>query len=170
MKMIRIAEPGSAPAVLPVSAMIAFLLMFGAASAEQFEGDEAQANENTEAGVESADEIWNTDLTYGYSADPEATGSVRAKQVYDQWCSICHADGVGMAGTDSLKRRFMMGRIEGISPILEERTDLTPEYVTYVVRNGIKSMPYFRKTEVSDSDLELIAEYLARKNPDYEAE
>jgi hypothetical protein len=32
------------------------------------------------------------------------------------------------------------------------------------VRNGISIMPIFRKTEISDVDLDLIADYLTRNN------
>jgi hypothetical protein len=45
--------------------------------------------------------------------------------------------------------------------VLEQRTDLAPLYVTVAVRNGVSFMPSFRKTEISDADLALVAAYLA---------
>ena len=46
---------------------------------------------------------------------------------------------------------------------LEERTDLTPEVVKFYARHGFGMMPFFRKTELSDGDLDAIAAYLSRK-------
>ena len=46
--------------------------------------------------------------------------------------------------------------------VAEERTDLQPAFVKSVVRHGIQAMPFFRKTEISDPDLDAIAAYLAR--------
>jgi mono/diheme cytochrome c family protein len=44
---------------------------------------------------------------------------------------------------------------------LEDRRDLTPELVKLFVRNGVATMAPFRKTEVSDADLEALAAYLS---------
>jgi mono/diheme cytochrome c family protein len=49
--------------------------------------------------------------------------------------------------------------------VLEERTDLTPDTVRHFVRNGVSVMPFFRKTEISDAELEALAAYLARGAP-----
>jgi hypothetical protein len=48
---------------------------------------------------------------------------------------------------------------------LDRRTDLTPEFVIYIVRHGISVMPSMRKTEIGDGELKAIAEYLAHKRP-----
>ncbi|MNG32292.1 hypothetical protein D3C84_1182670 [compost metagenome] len=50
-----------------------------------------------------------------------------------------------------------------IPAVLEERTDLTPEFVAYIVRNGANTMPFFRKTEISDKELAAMGMYLSRK-------
>ncbi|RPI60853.1 MAG: cytochrome c, partial [Lysobacterales bacterium] len=47
----------------------------------------------------------------------------------------------------------------------EQRTDLVPDFVKAIVRQGVSFMPQFRKTEISDADLEALAAYLARNNP-----
>lgn len=117
-----------------------------------------------------AGDLWDTDLTYGYAASEPASGLARGEQAYVQWCAICHEDGAGMAGTDSLRRTYQRDGVTDISPILSQRTDLSPDYVQLVVREGVKSMPHFRKTEISDEDLVLIAAYLTRNNTDAEGE
>ena len=37
-----------------------------------------------------------------------------------------------------------------------------PDFVKVIVRQGVSVMPQFRKTEISDADLEALAAYLAR--------
>ena len=46
---------------------------------------------------------------------------------------------------------------------LEQRTDLTAPVIKTFVRNGVASMPPFRKTEVTDQDIEAVAAYIASK-------
>jgi hypothetical protein len=45
--------------------------------------------------------------------------------------------------------------------VLQQRSDLRPNYVKLVVRRGMSFMPSFRKTEISDAELTLLAAYLA---------
>jgi mono/diheme cytochrome c family protein len=85
-----------------------------------------------------------------------AQGADRGKQVFDYWCATCHAPGPGRPGTQSLQVKY-----DGEIPaVIEDRTDLTPDMVKLFVRQGVGSMPFFRKTEVSDADLEALAAYL----------
>jgi len=90
------------------------------------------------------------------------------KQVYDYWCLPCHGEGLGLPGfaelpgTQQLRIKY---RDAGISPLLTERTDLVPEFVKVIVRQGVSFMPQFRKTEISDADLDALVAYLARNNP-----
>jgi len=77
-------------------------------------------------------------------------------KVFHRWCSDCHSGAQG-PGSVALQRKY-----QGQEPaILEQRTDLNQDYVKQVVRQGISFMPNFRKTEISDADLALIAAYLA---------
>lgn len=79
------------------------------------------------------------------------------KQVFDKWCAPCHGDGPGMPGTAALQALY-----RGQKPaLLEQRTDLVPEITKTFVRNGVSVMPFFRKTEISDAELDALAEYLA---------
>ena len=89
------------------------------------------------------------------------------KQVYDYWCLPCHGPGLGLPGFDELpgtQQLRIKYRDTAISPLLAERTDLVPEFVKVIVRQGVSFMPQFRKTEISDADLDALAAYLARNN------
>jgi hypothetical protein len=44
--------------------------------------------------------------------------------------------------------------------VLRTRTDLTPEYVKAIVRNGFQMMPAFRPTEIADSELDALAAHV----------
>jgi mono/diheme cytochrome c family protein len=103
----------------------------------------------------------------GVAQPPEGDGP-RGKQVYDYWCLPCHGPGLGLPGFNELpgtQQLRIKYRDTQISPLLTERTDLVPVFVKTIVRQGVSFMPQFRKTEISDSDLDALAAYLARNNP-----
>jgi (+)-pinoresinol hydroxylase len=78
---------------------------------------------------------------------------------FERWCSHCHRSGIYMAGTLGLQRKY-----NGSKPaLLEERDDLTVAAVKAFVRHGSNSMPPFRKTEISDAQLDALARYLAKQ-------
>lgn len=81
------------------------------------------------------------------------------KKIYDTWCLPCH--GAGMPGTNALG---VLYKDSGIPANLEERTDITPEFVALFVRQGKHSMPFFRKTEINDKELVSLGEYLSRNS------
>jgi (+)-pinoresinol hydroxylase len=92
----------------------------------------------------------------------------QGKQVYDHWCLPCHGPGLGLPGFNELpgtQQLRIKYRDAPISPLLTERTDLVPEFVKVIVRQGVSFMPHFRKTEISDAELDAVAAYLARNNP-----
>ena len=81
----------------------------------------------------------------------------QGQRVFADWCAPCHGTGPGNSGTVALQFRY-----QGAKPAaLEARTDLTPDLTKYFVRNGLSIMSPFRKTEISDADLEALAAYLA---------
>ncbi len=82
----------------------------------------------------------------------------RGKQVFDHWCWPCHGDGPGKPGTAALQALYNGGK----PALLEQRTDLTPAIVKYYVRHGVTVMPFFRKTEIGDADLDALAAYLSK--------
>lgn len=91
----------------------------------------------------------------------------QGKAVFHNRCSVCHAaqGGPGRDGPSDNPGTFSLNfKYKGERPgALEERTDLTPELVKFYVRNGSGYMPLFRKTYVSDKELEALAAYLSRK-------
>ena len=78
-------------------------------------------------------------------------------QVFEKWCMPCHGHGDQFPGTAALGVKYQ-GKLPGA---LQERADLVPDIVKAVVRTGVSVMPFFRKTEVSDADLDALAAYLA---------
>lgn len=99
--------------------------------------------------------------------DGRAAEVERGKQVYDYWCATCHGGGLGLPGFGALpgtQQLQLKYRGTDTSPLLEERTDLVPEFVKVIVRQGVSFMPQFRKTEISDADLEALTAYLTRNN------
>ena len=64
-----------------------------------------------------------------------------------------------MWGTLAIERRR-----DATDALLEKRTDLVPIFVKSVVRNGLGSMPPYRRTELTDTDADAIIAYLTRAN------
>jgi (+)-pinoresinol hydroxylase len=91
-------------------------------------------------------------------AAPEPTGNLPGHAVYEHWCAPCHARGPGHPGTQSLQLKYA-----GAKPaVLLERTDLAPEAVKVFVRQGVLLMAPFRKTEITDFELDALARYVTR--------
>jgi mono/diheme cytochrome c family protein len=96
-------------------------------------------------------------------------GSVidQGRAVFHNRCSICHSvqGGPGRDGPSDNPGTFSLAfKYKGEKPgALEERTDLTPDVVKFYVRNGAGYMPHFRKTYISDKELDALAAYLTRK-------
>lgn len=81
------------------------------------------------------------------------------KQVFDVWCGICHGlpNGASGGGTETLAALY---RGTEVPAQLEDRGDLTAELVVTLTREGRNTMPNFRKTEISNSELEALVAYL----------
>lgn len=73
--------------------------------------------------------------------------------LYVEKCSMCHRR-MGM-GTVLLARRLPPDQAE-----LEDRNNLTPQYITLAARQGIGNMPRISRAEVSDEQLAQIAAHL----------
>lgn len=83
----------------------------------------------------------------------------KGQLVYQKWCMPCHGAGPGKPGTAAGAAHY-----KGSKPaVLEERTDLTVPTIKELVRHGVYLMPRFRKTEISDAELDAIAAYLTRQ-------
>jgi mono/diheme cytochrome c family protein len=101
---------------------------------------------------------------------PETKLVTQGRLAFERSCAACHAKGPSegrvpfLPGTFALSLKY---RNDKIPPALEDRTDLTPEYIETVVRYGIFSMPPLGKTDVSDDELKAIGTYFreSSKNP-----
>ncbi|CAM2899184.1 c-type cytochrome [Helicobacter burdigaliensis] len=83
----------------------------------------------------------------------------KGQKIYSKWCVSCH--GVNMPATNALAVAY---KGTGIPALLEDRTDLSVEFVQTFVRYGKSSMPFFRKTEINDEELRLLGKYLSRNS------
>lgn len=77
------------------------------------------------------------------------------KERYARMCAPCHNKGFWAAN----RIAFRSGEEYAL---LDKRSDLNADYIRQAVRVGIGSMPPYRKTELSDSDLAAITAYLTR--------
>ena len=101
--------------------------------------------------------------TIYWSSTPVATkpGEPPGYVLFQRACAVCHGSGPARPGSRALAAKY-----KGSLPaLLEERTDLKAPYIKQVVRQGLTVMPLFRKTELSDTDLDAITAYLTRKRP-----
>ena len=98
-------------------------------------------------------------LVAGWSDASRAGEPGKGEQLFAHRCGMCHRT-IGM-GVSLLSRR--PGDTSG--GLLEQRKDLSGALVKAVVRAGIGNMPRIARAEVSDPELALIADYLAKGNP-----
>lgn len=90
-------------------------------------------------------------------ADSPATSGER---IYQHWCAPCHAPGPGHPGTQSLQLKYA-GKVPAD---LLQRTDLSAQVVATFVRQGVLLMAPFRKTEITDAELNALAAYVASRH------
>ena len=86
------------------------------------------------------------------------------QQIYQKWCWTCHGPSTPdsrKAGTAALENTYQ-GKVPAM---LEQRTDLTPATIRTFVRTGVYFMPPFRKTEITDAELDSLIAYLTQKKP-----
>lgn len=81
---------------------------------------------------------------------PNASGG---EALYVEFCVMCH--GPNGMGTGLLERA---GRPQ---PLLEARAGLPAQFIITAARNGIGNMPAIPRGEVSDEQMQAIADYLA---------
>jgi mono/diheme cytochrome c family protein len=91
------------------------------------------------------------------TAMPVMGSESMGKEVFDRYCVHCHGPGNEATGTLQLART--RGKDKSL---LTERDDLRPLYIQYVVRHGLKAMPAFVPSELTDAQLEALADYLTR--------
>ena len=86
------------------------------------------------------------------AGDPQAE-IVAGKAAFVHRCAMCHRE--GQTGTFILARR--LGKEKSL---LEQRSDLQPDYVRQVVRMGLVNMPRLSRVEMPDPDLSAVIAYL----------
>lgn len=100
-------------------------------------------------------------LTCGaFAAQAAEPAPASGEAVYQRWCSHCHSAGRGNPGTESLKVKYG----DRLPAVLLERTDLDAAAVKLFVRQGVLSMPPFRKTEITDVELAALGDFVAKKH------
>ncbi|MGH8150327.1 MAG: c-type cytochrome [Steroidobacteraceae bacterium] len=115
-------------------------------------GAAAAGSVTTDSGGPAISWTWNTIVPM--------PGEPRGRVLFHRACFVCHGGGPAKPGTRALRAKYH-GKLPAL---LEQRTDLSAAYVKYIVRHGVSVMPPFRKTELSDQDLDAIAAYLSRKH------
>ena len=96
------------------------------------------------------------------AAKPVGTSPARqlpddGKTLFEMKCGLCH---IGNApGTISLKERY--GSPD--KALLAQRTDLQSSYVKAVVRTGVGIMPPFTRVDLTDQQLDRVADYLGSR-------
>ncbi|MEY4761697.1 MAG: Cytochrome c6 [Pseudomonadota bacterium] len=88
----------------------------------------------------------------------QAADAPDGARVFAKWCAPCHAPGITHPGTHALMAKY--SGVKGGD--ITEWTDVPPDYVKTMVRRGISVMPHFRKTEISDRELDALAGYVTR--------
>ena len=101
-------------------------------------------------------------LTATVSAQDTAA-ILRGKTKFQRTCAPCHGAGPGNDGRPALPGTAALQlKYKGALPaLLEARTDLTFDILKTYLRHGSWSMPPFRKTELTDAEIQDIAAYLA---------
>ncbi len=90
------------------------------------------------------------------AADPAPVAPTAGADIYEHYCSACHDRGGGHPGTQNLA--YLYGAEKAA---LADRDNLTPEFVRTMVRLGRGLMPGFRRSEIDDAQLKLLAGYLS---------
>lgn len=67
------------------------------------------------------------------------------ENVYTKICGHCHDVGIG--------------------PVIKGR-QLPPEYISYVVRHGLRAMPAFPEPYISNEDLQYLGQYVQQSVPE----
>jgi len=83
-------------------------------------------------------------------------------RLFSNKCGACHL--VGGMGTNLLTKKRVAAGLSAEGGLISTRTDIAPDYVKAVVRNGYIAMPRISRVEVTDPELDSIATYLGKGN------
>jgi mono/diheme cytochrome c family protein len=96
-------------------------------------------------------------------AGDRLAGGKDGAALFSNLCGACHLAG-GMGTNLLTKQRVVVGEPPE-SGLLENRKDLTQNYVKIIVRRGRMAMPSLTRVEVTDAELDAIAAYLGKAGP-----
>jgi mono/diheme cytochrome c family protein len=91
---------------------------------------------------------------HAQSAD-DASALERGRALFAGSCAYCHSP-------KGFATALLARRLGAQNALLEARPDLTPVLIRTVVRHGINGMPWYRRSELSDAQLDDIVSYLTR--------
>ena len=80
--------------------------------------------------------------------------------LFSNRCGACHLEG-GM-GTNLVRKQQMMAGNGPEAGLIANRDDLTIAYVKTVVRQGKNAMPAQTRVDLTDAELDAVANYLAK--------
>jgi (+)-pinoresinol hydroxylase len=89
-------------------------------------------------------------------ADGPATQAPTGKALYAHFCADCHDGGAGHPGT-----LRMAGDFRADQSVLLKSAAINRDLVRLAVRKGFQMMPPFRPTEITDEELDRLADYVA---------
>jgi mono/diheme cytochrome c family protein len=87
---------------------------------------------------------------------PARAADPSGKELFDHHCVYCHGPSVEAPGTLQLKRTRGDDKA-----LLTERKDLQAPYIEFIVRHGLRAMPAFVPSDLTDAQLKTLAQYLA---------
>ena len=91
-------------------------------------------------------------------ARPAGGGELKGSEVFEHYCTHCH-------GTDDAPGTVQLSRTRGKDKgLLTQRTDLAPEYIEYIVRHGLKSMPPFAPSDLDETKLKALIAFLTKQD------
>ena len=96
-------------------------------------------------------------------AGDRLAGGKDGAALFSNRCGACHLAG-GMGTNLLTKQRVILGEPPERG-LLENRKDLTQNYVKIIVRRGRMAMPSLTRVEVTDAELDAIAAYLGKAGP-----
>ena len=82
----------------------------------------------------------------------------KGSEVFEHYCSHCH-------GTADAPATMQLSRTPGKDKgLLTQRTDLAPDYIEYIVRHGLKSMPPFAPSDLDEKKLKALTAFLMKRD------
>jgi mono/diheme cytochrome c family protein len=97
-----------------------------------------------------------TAVWFGLAVRPASGAELTGPEVFERHCVHCHGASDEAPGTRQLART----RGEALA-LLTERKDLPAAYIEVIVRNGLRAMPAFVPSDLTDTQLKALSDFLA---------